>query len=72
MSDDLKLINNPLLATSGLPDYAAIRPEHIVPAVRHVLSEVNEQLTAIEAELAPTWEGTIGRLESLDRPFEYG
>lgn len=72
MSDDLNLINNPLLASSGLPDYAAIRPEHIVPAVRHVLADVNEKLTAIEAEMAPTWDGTIGRLESLDRPFEYG
>ncbi|HEY4263481.1 MAG TPA: M3 family peptidase, partial [Schlesneria sp.] len=72
MSDDAMLINNPLLATSGLPDFAAIRPEQIVPAVRHVLAASNEKLTAIESELTPTWQGTIGRLEELDRPFEYG
>lgn len=72
MSDDVELKNNPLLATSGLPDFAAIRPEHIVPAVRHVLASANEKLSTIEAELKPTWEGTIGRLEELDRPFEYG
>lgn len=72
MSDNLMLINNPLLASSGLPDFAAIRPEHIVPAVRHVLADANRDLTTIESELAPTWEGTIGRLEALDRPFEYG
>ena len=72
MSDDVQLINNPLLATSGLPNFAAIQSSHIVPAVRHVLADVSERLTAIEQELAPTWEGTIGRLEELDRPFEYG
>lgn len=72
MSDDVALINNPLLATSGLPDFAAIRPEHIVPAVRQVLASANEKLSTIEAELTPSWEGTIGRLEELDRPFEYG
>jgi len=72
MSDNLQLINNPLLASSGLPDFAAIRPEQIVPAVRHVLVGANRDLTAIESELTPTWEGTIGRLEELDRPFEYG
>ena len=71
MSDDVQLINSPLLAVSGLPDYAAVRPAHIVPAVRHVLAEVSEKLNAIERELTPTWQGTIGRLEELDRPFEY-
>src|SRR3954470_14112646 len=71
MPEDVMLINNPLLASSGLPDFADIRPDHIVPAVRHVLAEANEKLTAIEAALTPTWEGTIGRLEELDRPFEY-
>ena len=72
MSDDIHLINNPLLTTTGLPDYAAIQPEHIVPAVRHVLADVSQKLTAIERELTPTWQGSIGRLEELDRPFEYG
>ena len=71
MPDDVMLVNNPLLANSGLPDYAAIRSEQIVPAVRHVLARVTGELAAIEQELKPTWEGTIGRLEELDRPFEY-
>ena len=65
------LANNPLLATSGLPDYAAIRPEHIVPAVRKVVAEATEKLAAIEKELAPTWEESLGKLERLDPPFEY-
>ena len=72
MRDELQLINNPLLAVSGLPDYAAIRSEQIAPAVRQVLAVVSEKLSLIETDLAPTWQGTIGRLEELDRPFEYG
>ncbi|MBS0204642.1 MAG: M3 family metallopeptidase [Planctomycetes bacterium] len=72
MTDERQLINNPLLATTGLPDFAAIQPEQIVPAVRHLLADVSARLTAIERELKPTWQGTIGRLEELDPPFEYG
>ena len=72
MADASLLINNPLLASSGLPDFAAIRPEHIVPAVTYLLAEATAKLEAIERELVPTWAGTIGKLEELDRPFEYG
>ncbi len=72
MADAASLINSPLLASAGLPDFAAIRPEHIVPAVRHVLAEATVKLEAIERELAPTWAGTIAKLEEIDRPFEYG
>ena len=72
MADTSLLINNPLLASSGLPDFAAIRPEHIVPAVTQLLAEATTKLEAIERELSPTWAGTIGKLEALDSPFEYG
>ena len=72
MADTSLHINNPLLATSGLPDFAAIRPEHIVPAVTQLLAEATTKLEAIERELSPTWAGTIGKLEELDSPFEYG
>ena len=53
MADSELLANNPLLASSGLPDYAAIRPEHIVPAVRHIVAEATRKLEAIEKELTP-------------------
>lgn len=72
MADTNALANNPLLATSGLPDYAAIRPEHIVPAVKHIVEVVTTRLAEIEKELEPTWEGSLGKLEKLDPPFEYG
>ena len=72
MADVDLMKNNPLLATTGLPDFAAIRPEHIVPAVKQIVADATRKLTEIERELAPTWEGSLGKLEELDRPFEYG
>src|SRR5947209_6654489 len=72
MADTDVLIDNPLLATSGLPDFAAIRPEHVVPSVRHIVETATRELTAIEKELTATWDGSLGKLERLDPPFEYG
>ena len=71
-ADSESLTNNPLLATSGLPDFGAIRPEHVVPAVRQIVEEATRKLTEIERSLTPTWEGSIGKLEELDLPFEHG
>ena len=72
MVETAQLANNPLLATSGLPDFAAIRPEQIVPAVKHIVEDATQKLGKIEMELTPTWEGSLGKLERLDPPFEYG
>lgn len=72
MVDAQLLKDNPLLATSGLPDFAAIRPEHVVPAVQHLVQDATQKLANIEQHLQPTWEGSLGKLEALDPPFEYG
>ncbi len=71
MADSDLLVNNPLLASKGLPDFASIRPEHVVPAIRHVVANATQRLAEIERELTPTWEGSLGKLEELDPPFEY-
>ncbi|MEO8466462.1 MAG: M3 family metallopeptidase [Gammaproteobacteria bacterium] len=48
---------NPLLApTHVLPDFAAIRPEHVEPAVRDVLAAQRRALDVAEAVAAPTLE----------------
>jgi oligopeptidase A len=72
MAETNELDKNPLLATTGLPDYAAIRPEHIVPAVKQIVDHATRRLAEIEQELTPTWDGSLGKLETLDPPFEYG
>jgi oligopeptidase A len=66
---DLK--DNPLLDGSGLPDFARIEAAHVVPAIRAVLAEAEQNLTGLENSIAPTWEATIQKLEEIDRPFEF-
>ena len=72
MTDHNSVTDNPLLATTGLPDFAAIRPEHIVPAVKQIVAQATRKLAEVEQNLTPTWEGSLGQLEKLDPPFEYG
>ncbi|MHC4880308.1 MAG: M3 family metallopeptidase [Planctomycetota bacterium] len=66
------LDDNPLLISTGLPAFDRIEPEHVVPAVKHLLTEAEKQLANLEATVEPTWDGCFARLEELDRPFEYG
>jgi oligopeptidase A len=48
---------NPLLAsTNVLPDFEAIRPEHVEPAIRDVLAAQRRALGAAEAVAAPTFD----------------
>jgi oligopeptidase A len=65
------LTNNPLLVNEGLPPFDRIDAAHIVPAVRQVLADAEQQLTKLEANASPTWAGTIEALDAIDRPFEY-
>ncbi|GAB4155005.1 MAG: M3 family metallopeptidase [Planctomycetaceae bacterium] len=73
MSQPLELSeNNPLLKTGDLPEFAAIRPEHIVPAVTELLNEANRALDQLERDVQPTWEATIQALDEIEQPFEFG
>ena len=63
--------DNPLLATEGLPEFAKIEPQHVVPAIQQRLAEALAKLAAIEHSAGPSWESTIAALEELDRPFEH-
>lgn len=58
---------NPLLQGQGLPPFAEIQPEQIVPAITALLETVNAQLTQLEANITPTWAGLV---EPLDRLTE--
>jgi len=59
--------NNPLLDFSGLPRFAAIRPEHITPAVDALLAE-NRALIAemTAANTPPTWDSFITPLDDAN------
>ncbi|MFD5215137.1 M3 family metallopeptidase [Microbacterium sp. NPDC058345] len=64
----MTVATNPLLQPSaltyGLPDFAAIRPEHYLPAFRQAFSEQLSEIRAITAVRSmPTFENTIEALE---------
>ncbi len=60
-------MTNPLLSTADLPCYAAIRPEHVEPAIDQVLADnrvVLERL--LVAHDIYTWDNLIQPLEELE------
>jgi len=66
-----ELLDNPLLAEHGLPDFGRIEPAHVVPAVEQAIARAERELQAYEGQFAPSWDRTIALVEELDRPFEY-
>ncbi len=69
--------DNPLLEMTGLPGWDRIRPEHVEPAIRQLLSELGEQVDQLEEALGAgaeaTWEAVVEPLERfgdrLERPW---
>ena len=52
--------HNPLLDFTDLPLFAAIKPEHVTPAIEQLLDEARALVAAVTAATdAPTWENTI-------------
>jgi len=57
---------NPLLDTSSLPAFSAIRPEHVQPAVMGVLQRNRARLEDLLAsEETPSWDSLIRELELM-------
>ncbi|MFN6561476.1 MAG: M3 family metallopeptidase [Nostoc sp. ChiSLP01] len=65
MSASTILFDNPLLQGTGLPPFAEIKPERVVPAFNQLLAELDRELTALEANVEPTWQGLVEPLEKL-------
>jgi oligopeptidase A len=60
-------MTNPLLETSDLPRFSAIRPEHVEPAIDAILADYQAGIDALLASAAPrTFENVIGVSEELD------
>ncbi|MGI9245134.1 MAG: M3 family metallopeptidase [Steroidobacteraceae bacterium] len=58
-------MTNPLLQHASLPAFAAIRPEHIEPAVRQVLAENRRALDELLAAQASGWDGIVAPVERM-------
>jgi len=66
---DLK--DNPLLVTTGIPDFEKIKAHHVAPALNSVLAKAEEVLQKIEKDIVPSWNGLLKPLEEIGIPFEY-
>ncbi|OKH16388.1 peptidase M3 [Fischerella major NIES-592] len=65
MSVNATITDNPLLKGAGLPDFANIKPEHVVPAFNQLLAELEQELTKLEADVQPSWSGLVEPLEKI-------
>ncbi|XZG69557.1 M3 family metallopeptidase [Chitinibacteraceae bacterium HSL-7] len=58
---------NPLLALTALPQYDAVRPEHVNPALDTLLADAEAAVQAAE-QASPSWETFVAPLEdTLER-----
>jgi oligopeptidase A len=62
---------NPLLRTEGLPCFDRIRPEHVEPALKHVIRETKKNIRELEKNLQPVWNKLLTPLEDMEIPYEY-
>ncbi len=58
---------NPLLERDGLPSFSKIQPDHILPALTHMLADNRAAIAQLLASgTAYTWENFVQVLEDLD------
>lgn len=56
--------NNPLLSINDLIDFPAIKPEHVVPAMKSLIADAQETLSIVTQDSTPsTWDDVITPLE---------
>ena len=56
---------NPLLEEGAYPAFDRIGPQHVAPAIRQILDELDTELQALETHAQPTWTGLVEPLERL-------
>lgn len=60
-------MTNPLLTPADLPSHAAIRPEHVEPAIAHLLAANRAEIERLlAANAAYTWDNLVRPLEELE------
>jgi oligopeptidase A len=58
---------NPLLDFSGLPRFSEIKPEHVAPAIEHLLAENRALIARLLSDNAPpTWQNFIVPMENAN------
>ncbi|HEY9817042.1 MAG TPA: M3 family metallopeptidase [Candidatus Obscuribacterales bacterium] len=64
-------LENPLLIGYGLPPFDRIQPEHVVPAITQLLTELDEELAYLEDRGTPTWSGLIEPLTHIEERLSW-
>ncbi len=63
----MQAADNPLLDFSGLPRYKSVRPEHVAPAIDHLLGENRDLIARLAGEGTPaTWSDFAEPLEDAN------
>ncbi len=62
---------NPLLDLTGLPNFDLILPEHIEPAVDHILARNRQQISRLVKDIQnPSWNNFMAVVEQLEDDLE--
>ena len=60
-------MNNPLLEDTLLPQFSKIRPEHVEPAIDHLLAENRQRVAKLlERAETPSWKTFVERVEVIE------
>src|SRR5690606_22288589 len=60
-------MKNPLLDSEGLPDFSAIRAEHVQPAIERIIEENRATVRELLAQPRPfTWQNLVEPLEAIE------
>ncbi|QIR35532.1 M3 family metallopeptidase [Tolypothrix sp. PCC 7910] len=65
MTQSATLSQNPLLKGAGLPPFAEIKAEQVIPAFKELLTELDTELTTLENNVQPTWSGLVEPLDKI-------
>ena len=61
--------DNPLLHISGIPPFDRISEAHVEPGIKALVEDLEARLPTLEAQLEPTWAGTVEPLTDLGEPL---
>ncbi|BAQ63480.1 M3 family metallopeptidase [Geminocystis sp. NIES-3709] len=64
-------VSNPLLIGEGLPPFNDIKSDHIVPAIEQLLTELDAELSHLEAHFQPTWKGLVVPLNHIEERLRW-
>lgn len=59
-------MSNPLLTRSALPNFSAIKAEHIVPAIDHLLERNRTRIAELVKQPLESWQSLVGEIEQIN------